>query len=327
MVLPVNSPHLPGDPDPLPLVSVVVVTYQHAAFIGSCIEKILAQRCDFRYEILIGEDQSTDGTREICERLAADHPDKITLFLRDRKDVMVIMGKPTGRANLMDLLQKARGKYVALCEGDDHWIDPDKLQTQVDALEREPRLCGCFTNAYNEQDGLRSEYYGAPGVPLPPAELVLEDVIENVSMPTCTLVFRRALILPLDPAFREAPVADSVLLTVLARQGPLRFIDRHTGVRHVHPGGIYSMTSELYRLEVSLALAPFMDRLSDGRFKERFAQRRSHLLQRIWEVSLRAGNKARARSAWWALLKDRHRTGWSLRDVAWTFARTWGIKR
>ncbi|MBK6475267.1 MAG: glycosyltransferase [Flavobacteriales bacterium] len=92
----------------LPMVSVIMPTYQHVKFIESSINSILAQRTQFTYELLVGEDESTDGTREICQRLAAEHPGHIRLFLQERKDVIHIQGKPTGRANLLSLLANAR---------------------------------------------------------------------------------------------------------------------------------------------------------------------------------------------------------------------------
>jgi glycosyltransferase involved in cell wall biosynthesis len=84
-----------------PLVSVVVPTYQHAAYIAECLEGILMQRTDFPVEILLGEDDSSDGTRAICQHYATMHPGRIRLFLRSRKDVIHINGTATGRANLL----------------------------------------------------------------------------------------------------------------------------------------------------------------------------------------------------------------------------------
>src|SRR5262245_29671930 len=96
-----------------PLVSIVTLTYQHAAYIAQCLDSLLAQRTDLPFEILIGEDESTDGTREICERYAREHPDRIRLFLRERKDVVHINGRPTGRFNFIKTLAEVRGKYIA----------------------------------------------------------------------------------------------------------------------------------------------------------------------------------------------------------------------
>src|SRR5690606_32143685 len=98
----------------------------------------------FPFEIILGEDESSDGTREICIQYAAKHPDKIKLFLRSRKDVIYINGNPTGRYNFIENLKACTGKYIALCEGDDYWTDPLKLQKQVDFLEGNPEYVGCF---------------------------------------------------------------------------------------------------------------------------------------------------------------------------------------
>ncbi|MFW6272217.1 MAG: glycosyltransferase [bacterium] len=96
---------------------------------------ILMQKTEFPFEILLGEDASTDGTREICIEYADKYPDKIRLFLHNRENVIYINGNPTGRFNLLYNLSSARGKYIAICEGDDYWTDPYKLQKQVDFLE------------------------------------------------------------------------------------------------------------------------------------------------------------------------------------------------
>jgi len=118
-----------------PLVSVSVVTYNHVEYIKKCIDSILMQKTKFSFEILLGEDESTDGTREICLKYATKYPEKIRLFLHDRKNVIFIDGKPTGRFNFIYNLEKANGKYIALCDGDDYWTDPYKLQEQVEFLE------------------------------------------------------------------------------------------------------------------------------------------------------------------------------------------------
>lgn len=120
-----------------PLVSVCVQTYQHAPFIRECLDSILMQETDFPFEIILGEDESTDGTREICIEYAKKHPDKIRLFLRSRKDVMYINGKPTGRFNFIENLKAAKGKYIAICDGDDYWLTDRKLKIQREIIEKE----------------------------------------------------------------------------------------------------------------------------------------------------------------------------------------------
>ncbi len=121
-----------------PLVSVFITTYQHAPFIRDCLEGVLMQKTTFPVEILIGEDESTDGTREICMEYAEKHPDKIRLFLRDRKTSQLYDedGNLIMRFNHKWLRKSARGKYIAVCEGDDYWTDENKLQKQFDFLNK-----------------------------------------------------------------------------------------------------------------------------------------------------------------------------------------------
>jgi glycosyltransferase involved in cell wall biosynthesis len=120
---------------PEPMVSVHVSTYQHADFIHDCMEGVLMQETDFLVEIIIGEDESDDGTREICKEYAEQYPERIRLFLHRRENNVAIHGRPTGRFQTVYSHFMARGKYIAICEGDDYWTDPKKLQKQVGFLE------------------------------------------------------------------------------------------------------------------------------------------------------------------------------------------------
>ncbi|MEX0609591.1 MAG: glycosyltransferase [Balneolaceae bacterium] len=138
--------HYPHNVDSTPVVSVCVQTYSHETYIKECLEGILKQETDFPFEILLGEDASTDGTREICIEYAKKYPDKIRLFLHHRENNIQIGGQPSGRFNFLYNLYSARGKYIALCEGDDCWTDPLKLQRQVEFMEENEEFSGCFTN-------------------------------------------------------------------------------------------------------------------------------------------------------------------------------------
>jgi len=127
-----------------PFVSISVTTFNQKNYIKDCLDGILNQRTTFQFEIILGEDQSNDGTREVCQDYAKRYPEKIKLFLRSRKDVIYINGNATGRYNFLENLKACRGKYIALCEGDDYWTDPLKLQKQVDFLEANEDYAICF---------------------------------------------------------------------------------------------------------------------------------------------------------------------------------------
>ncbi|MEO8588907.1 MAG: glycosyltransferase family A protein [Flavobacteriales bacterium] len=221
-----------------PSVSIVTLTYRHAAYIEQCIEGALMQRTTFPVEILVGEDDSDDGTREICQRLAAEHPDRIKLFLRERKDVVHIMGIPTGRSNFLGLLASARGKYVALCEGDDYWTDPLKLQKQVDHLEAHPEDAVCFHQVLM----MRTHEIGVPDKVFPTGlakhEFTTEDVLAPWFIPTGSIVFRRPDPFVLPPWMGQVLSADIPLLLLLSLEGRFRFIEEVMGVYRIHQGGL-----------------------------------------------------------------------------------------
>ena len=122
---------------PNPVVSVRTSTYNHGKYIRECIESILMQKTDFQFEYIIGEDFSTDGTREIVFEYAEKYPDIIRVLTADRNLGM--------KGNGQRCIDACRGKYIAICEGDDYWTDPYKLQKQVDYMESHPECAVCAT--------------------------------------------------------------------------------------------------------------------------------------------------------------------------------------
>lgn len=112
------------------MVSVIMVTHNHEKYIEEAIHGVLMQECDFGYELIIANDQSTDQTDTVIKRILSEHPLSSRVHYIDReKNIGMI-------ANFIDTAKHSKGKYIALCEGDDYWTDPLKLQKQVDFLEK-----------------------------------------------------------------------------------------------------------------------------------------------------------------------------------------------
>ncbi|MDA3874955.1 MAG: glycosyltransferase [Kiritimatiellae bacterium] len=128
---------------PRPIVSCRVITYQHKEYIGKCLDGILMQQTDFPFEVVVGEDDSNDGTREICKEYADKHPNKIRLFLNSRENNIQVEGKPSAHFQSIYTVKQCRGEFVAYCEGDDYWIDPLKLQRQVNFMRRHLDVSAC----------------------------------------------------------------------------------------------------------------------------------------------------------------------------------------
>lgn len=119
-------------------VSIFMLTYNQEQFIAQTIEGVLRQKTNFDYQLVIGEDYSTDDTRTICEHYATEYGMKIKLLPSLHKNIGLI-------ANYMRTIKECDGKYIAICDGDDYWIDEDKLQKQVDFLEKNPDYSIVYT--------------------------------------------------------------------------------------------------------------------------------------------------------------------------------------
>lgn len=216
------------------------MTYQHSRFIGQAIDGALRQKTDFPTEILVGEDDSTDGTRQICEDYAKRHPQQVQVFLRRRSDVVFIDGLPRGSYNFRQTVRAARGEFVALCEGDDYWTDPEKLQRQVDYLRANPNCVGCFHDSQlvdSNSNCIQESYFQSDQEKFNQAD-VLATLLSR--QPTCSLVFRKSAFVDPLPAWYLRRPCDLYLDILLTNQGTLGFIRRNMSAYRKHPGGIWS---------------------------------------------------------------------------------------
>jgi len=172
-----------------PLVSVCIISYQQAPYIGRAIEGALAQKTTFPFEIVIGDDASTDGTCRVAHGYQRDHPDKIRVLISERN-----RGK---HWNYQRTERACRGKYVAYCDADDYWHHPGKLQLQVDYLEAHPEcgLIGSDGDWFDVSKGVRIRNVMAGRRPSSDGTLRLRDLItSDWMMMSCTVMMRRAVL-------------------------------------------------------------------------------------------------------------------------------------
>lgn len=241
-------------------VTVLVMTYNHEKFIAQALESALMQRANFDYEILISEDCSTDRTRQIVIDYQKAHPDKIRLLLSEKNihsNQIVVRG-----------IKAARGEYVALLDGDDYWISPDKLQKQADFLDSHPECSMCFHNAkiFHETEGRAGGNWTPPGH----KEIsTLEDIWMGNFIATCSTMFRRDAI-PEIPAWYDDmfPITDWPLHILHAERGHIGYIDEVMGVYRYHPGGYYSPLSESKKQQETLKFYRTMDRNLNYRYSK-----------------------------------------------------------
>lgn len=224
-----------------PLVSVCVITYQHKNYIKQCIDGILSQKTDFPFEILIGEDGSVDGTREICEAYAEQYPQLIRLFCWDRHtDRSEFPGGP-GRYNILHTLKEAKSAYIALCEGDDYWIDEHKLQQQVSFLQSHPDFAMSF-HAVNVDDGSQIKADNLTDVRKD--EFSIHDLARGNFIHTPSVVYRNILPAEFPVFFKTAPVLDYLLHLYISQQGKIKYFPEPMAVYRVHGESYWSSKSQ-----------------------------------------------------------------------------------
>jgi glycosyltransferase involved in cell wall biosynthesis len=232
--------------------SVMMITYNHERFIAQALESVLAQQVNCDYEIVVGEDCSTDRTREILLDFQRRYPDKLVLLLRDHN-----VG---GRENLLGTLAACRGQYVALLEGDDYWISTDKLQKQVDFLDAHPDYAICCSRAQIlDRTGTGQHARVLPSIAA--GMYTAKDLLEGNFIVTCTVVYRRDLIGPLPAWFRTmGPPGDWALHVLVARFGKINLLDEATSVYRVHSGGVWTGRTEADRLCATIRLLRVLDK-------------------------------------------------------------------
>ena len=242
----VSSPKLVDEP----LVSVCFQTYNHAEFVEQALDSVLMQETNFSFEIVIGDDASTDETANIIEKYQRKYPDKIKI-LRSTKN----LGKYTGngRLNLIRNLRACRGKYIALLEGDDYWTDPLKLQKQVDLLEKHPEHVACFhlVESVNDTEADFPSVY-------PPANLQhdirLADLLLANCCQTCSVVFRAKLVQPYPAWMLNASPGDWAIYLHLTQYGTIAYIPEQMANYRIHVGGVWSQSCQSSRDKKALEM-------------------------------------------------------------------------
>jgi glycosyltransferase involved in cell wall biosynthesis len=212
-------------------VSVSILAYNHESFIEQAVRSVLSQRTNFDYEIVVGEDCSTDRTLEILTRLKDEFPDKIRLLTNHRNLGMI--------QNSIRSLQACDGEYVAMLDGDDYWCAEDKLQKQVDFLDQHPDFAISFHSVMKvTEDGSRPPKLIRPDETKDAFEL--GDLINSNFIPTCSVVIRNGWIGEFPDWAYSLKMLDWLTLIMAAKHGKIGFIDEMMAVYRIHDSGVWS---------------------------------------------------------------------------------------
>lgn len=226
-----------------PFVAVWMVTYNHEAYIAQAIEGVLLQQTDFTVKLFIGDDASTDATAKICKVYQEKYPHRISLLTHP-----VNIGNVQNAKSVYEACLASGAAYIAMCEGDDYWTDPLKLQKQVNLLNENPQYALCFHEVLqlNEATGEKAPYLSyAKDV------YTTHDILPmGAFVPTVSIVFRSKVINFPDWYFRIA-FGDILLILMVSVKGDIVLLREKMGVYRKHSMGI-STGMQVGKLESAL---------------------------------------------------------------------------
>lgn len=204
-----------------PLVSICCITYNHASYIRQCLDGFLMQKVTFPIEIIINDDCSTDGTTDVIREYEAKYPDLIKPIYHAENEY----SKGVRGMFATFVFPRAKGKYIALCEGDDYWIDSLKLQKQVDFMEANPDYSLCFHNAVEFYEGVSK----VPRIFCNIAEsreVTLEEIVDSWIVPTASMLFRSTVIENYPEWTRQIYSGDLTMQLIAYSKGKLYYMNR-----------------------------------------------------------------------------------------------------
>lgn len=211
----------------LPKVSVVTVSYNQEKFIAQALKSIVSQRTEFSFELIVSDDCSTDGTRDIIKQFAREYPEIVKPVLRKRNVGAV--------RNFVEAMQMAEGQYVALCEGDDFWTDDSKIQRQVDFLDGHQSHSLCFHPTRVFYEGGQGQDYEYPEE-REPSKFTVGTLLQRNYIQTNSVMYRRK-------SYADVPMdilpLDWYLHLYHAQTGKVGFINQTMSAYRKHADGLW----------------------------------------------------------------------------------------
>ncbi|MDF2189659.1 glycosyltransferase [Paraflavitalea sp. CAU 1676] len=235
--------------DNQPVVSVCAVTYNHESYLAQCLDSLVMQQTNFAFEVIVGEDCSTDSTRKILREYDQKYPGIIKPIYHQRN---------VGAArNLFEhCLLMAKGKYIAICDGDDYWTDHLKLQRQVDFLEAHP---GCVLSFHRVKQVDQHDRFLQQQETTTEIRFYSWEDILHISIPTLSVVFRNCIPHYPDEVY-QAKSGDTFLFGMLSRYGGAADLGFIGAAYRVHAGGTFSGKSQVEQYRQTIHTRKLMQR-------------------------------------------------------------------
>ncbi len=230
-----------------PLVSIRFMTYNHSAFIDQALHSIDMQMTNFNFEVVIGDDFSTDGNLDkIKEYQFLNKKISVNILERTVGDAYYMLRKKHGRLhNFVDILNNCRGTYIALLDGDDYWTDPLKLQKQVDFMEGNPEYAICFHRANLLRENGAVSLHPIPNL-FREGIFTYSDILRQYNfITTASVLFRKPENFVFPNWFSKIPFGDMGLYLLLSRGKKIKCLNDNMSVYRIHSQGLFQKNSKL----------------------------------------------------------------------------------
>ncbi|WP_341327602.1 glycosyltransferase [Methylotuvimicrobium sp. KM2] len=268
-----------GEPDK-PVVSICCITYNHEIYIEDALEGFLIQETDFPFEILIHDDASTDRTADIIREYEAKYPKLIKPIYQTENQY-----SKGNRPNPTYNFPRARGEYIALCEGDDYWIEAQKLQIQLKALQANDNASLCFHRAtFLEVKNLQENQYVYPDFEFKDAYSI-EDLMGINFIPTASVLIYRSVITPTPDWFKLMPIGDWPNWILACENGLAIGLDNVMSVYRIHDKGVWNSKDNKFKKIANLEFYFTMEIFGPKEIRNIARQKRIDLLLEITKYS------------------------------------------
>lgn len=295
-----------------PRVTVLLLTYNHRDFIAQSIDSVLKQQTRFAWELIVFDDFSTDGTREIVQRYAAENPGRVK--------AMLAAANGESSAAWLAAFASASSDYIAILEGDDYWTSPKKLQKQADFLDAHPECSMAFHNVLVVHEGTRIEPYEFnPGHQK--RFTGVEDLLDANYIATCSAMYRAGVVTAFPDDLMNLVASDWAFHLLHAERGRIGYLPETLGVYRVQGTGSWIRLSHGKKIENALDTFSAFDAALSFRHSKRIARARNRSVYDLYLTKTFAGEHDSAV----ALAREALRSNFDLR--LWCCVHAYAIER
>lgn len=283
-----------------------MLTYNQERFITQAIDSVLMQRVSEPYEVVIGDDCSTDATGAIIRRYAERYPDLVRPLWTDRNLGMM--------PNFRRCWEACRGQYIAVLEGDDYWISPHKLQRQIDSMDRHPEWSMCFVRVRMVFDDGRPplEHPAGPQVPV----FTVRELLASNPIQPCGVMYRQGVLGAWPEVLDVLALGDWPLGILHALRGDVGFLDEVMAVYRQHGAGTWSSKPRDWKVRQSARMFDVIRPQVERGLRDRHLMWTHDVRWVVWCMEI--GWRARARRHARLCVKESPLRPYSWRLLLWS---------